>query len=107
MESTDDKIDINKMEIVLNNNVILGIFVIFGLSIILSGFLSYIFSHSIITIVFGMIIGVTIGIMFNYYIIRSKKLIKDVIFEIENERDENEKVHTTMKFWIFIFLVFV
>ena len=95
----DDEIDINKLELVLNKNVILAIFIVFGISIILSGFLSYIFSHSIITIIFGMIIGITIGVMCNYYIISSKKLIKEVKYEIENDEDENEKVHTTMKFW--------
>ena len=99
MGNNNDEINIRNFELVLNNNIILAIFVVFGISIILSGFLSYILSYSLLTIIFGIIIGVTIGIMSNYFIIRSKKLIKEINFEISRfEEDEDKKIHTTMKF---------
>jgi len=91
LSCTDAKVHINK-------RVLLVIMIVTGCSFILSGLLAYIFSHSIITIVCSLIIGTTIGIMINYYVLSSSQIIKNIYLEIPIKTDKREETKTTMKF---------
>ena len=87
---------VEKAEIVLDKRVLLSILIVAGLSIILAGCLAYIFSDSLITMICGIIIGITIEIMVNYFIIVSYNLVKKIDIELSS-KEEVEEIYTIMK----------
>jgi ABC-type transport system involved in multi-copper enzyme maturation permease subunit len=92
----DNKDSLDKVELILNDYIILLVLIVFGVSMIISGLLSYIFSYSIFTIIFSILIGTTIGIMINYFIIRSFKIIKKIRIETLND-EEKKDIYSIMK----------
>ena len=70
-----------------------------GLSISLSVFLTNIFSNSIISILCAILIGATIGVMINYFILTRFKLFKDINISLiqKNNEDELKEFQTIMK----------
>ena len=92
----DRDISVENVEMLLNKRTILTVFIITGLSMILAGCLAYIFSDSLITIFCGLVIGITIGILINYFIIISNKFVKKINIELSCEEEEDD-IHTMMK----------
>ena len=92
----DRNLSVENVEMVINKRTILTILIITGLSMILAGCLAYIFSDSLITIFLSLVIGITIGVLINYFIIISNKFVKKIDIELSCEEDENE-IHTMMK----------
>lgn len=92
----DSDVFIEKAEIVFDKRVLLLIFIVTGLSLILAGCLAYIFSDSLVTILCGIIIGVTVGILINYFIIVSYNIVEKIDIKLSS-RDESEEVYTIMK----------
>ena len=91
----DRNLSVENVEIQLNKRTILTVFIVTGLSIILAGCLAYIFSDSLVTIFFSLVIGITIGILINYFIIISTKFVKKI--DIELSCEEEDDIHTMMK----------
>lgn len=91
-----DGLSVRNVEIVLDKRILILILTVVGISIILSGCLAYIFSASLFTVLFALIIGVTIGVLMNYFILTSYKIIKKVNIELSFKEDA-EDVHTVMK----------
>ena len=90
-------IKVKKVELVLNRGILLSMLFVIGLSIILTGFLAYIFSNSIFTLLCSLIIGTTVGFIINYFIITSDNLVKKVSIELSKEEDETETYSTVMQ----------
>lgn len=82
--------------VVLNKHVLLLMFVVTGISMILAGCLAYIFSDSLFTLVCGIIIGVTIGVLINYFLVISYSPIRKIDIKL-SARDDIEEVYTIMK----------
>jgi len=91
----DRNLSVENVEMLLNKRTILTVFIITGLSIILAGCLAYMFSDSLVTIFFSLVIGITIGILINYFIIISTKFVKKI--DIELSCEEEDDIHTMMK----------
>jgi hypothetical protein len=92
----EDNLSISNIELLINRKILLSILIIIGISIIISGCLAYIFSDSIITILCSLIIGTTIGILSNYFILSTNKIVKIINIEtLENQDLENS--YTMMK----------
>ena len=92
----DSKIFVEKAEVVLNKHVILLIFIVTGLSIVLAGCLAYLFSDSLFTMICGVIIGVTIGVMINYFLVVSYSIVRKIDIKLST-KDDVEEVYTIMK----------
>jgi len=92
----DRNLSVENVEMLLNKRTILTVFIITGLSIILAGCLAYMFSDSLVTIFFSLAIGITIGILINYFIVISNKLVKKIDIELSCEEDGDD-IHTMMK----------
>ena len=92
----DSDLSVRSVEITLDKNILLLILTVVGISIILSGCLAYVFSSSLFTVLFAIIIGVTIGVLMNYFILTSFKIIKKVNIELSSKEDA-EDIHTVMK----------
>ena len=87
---------VRNVELVLDKRILISILIVVGISVILSGYLSYVFSTSIFTVLCALIIGTTIGVLINYFILTSYKIIKKVNIELSlNEKTED--MHTVMK----------
>jgi hypothetical protein len=92
----ENNLSISNIELLINRKILLSILIIIGISIIISGCLAYIFSDSIITILCSLIIGTTIGILSNYFILSTNKIVKIINIEtLENQDLENS--YTMMK----------
>ena len=82
----------------INRRLLLLVFVVFGIGILISGVLCYIFSESVYTIFFSIIIGVTLSIIVNYIVLVSRKIITNVDIEITCKSDEGQdELKTVMK----------
>ena len=77
----EENLQINKIEFELNRKTLMLILVVIGFSIVISGWLSYTFSDSVITVLCSLIIGATIGVLLNYFIISSHEIFKKVNIE--------------------------
>jgi len=97
MKLEESSVSIKEVELILNRKIILLMLIVMGLSIILSGYLSYIFSDSIYTVLCSLIIGVTLGILVNYFILVSNKIIEKINVELCDEDDMEEELQTVMK----------
>ena len=91
-----DGLSVGNVEIVLDKRILILILIVVGVSIILSGCLAYIFSASLFTVLFALIIGVTIGVLMNYFILTSYKIIKKVNIDLSIKEDV-ENINTVMK----------
>ncbi len=92
----DRNLSLENVEILFNKRTILTVFIITGLSVILAGCLAYMFSDSLVTIFFSLVIGITIGILIDYFIIISNKFVKKINVELSCEEEEDD-IHTMMK----------
>ena len=82
----------------INRRLLLLVFVVFSIGILISGVLCYIFSESVYTIFFSIIIGVTLSIIVNYIVLVSRKIITNVDIEITCKSDEGQdELKTVMK----------
>lgn len=90
------ELSVKNVKITLNKRTILAVLIVTGLSIILAGCLAYMFSDSLITIFCGLVIGITIGILINYLIIISNRLVKKVDIKLSCEEEEDD-IFTVMK----------
>jgi len=92
----EENLQINKIEFELNRKTLMLILVVIGLSIVISGWLSYTFSDSVITVLCSLVIGATIGVLLNYFIISSHEIFKKANIETLKKGDTGE-IHTVMK----------
>jgi hypothetical protein len=88
-------IDIKTVNFVLNRRVLLAVLIVSGLSILFGGCLAFVFSDSLFTVFCSLIIGVTIGILVNYLILISHRIVKKVDIQFESEGEE--ELTTIMK----------
>jgi len=88
---------IKQVELILNRKIILLMLIVIGFSIILSGYLAYIFSDSIYTILCSLVIGATLGVLANYFILISNKIVEKIDIELCDEEDIDEELQTVMK----------
>lgn len=96
MKLEESGLSIKEVELVLNRKIILSMLVVMGFSIILSGCLSYIFSDSIYTVLCSLVFGATLGVMINYLILVSNKIVKKINIELYDE-DDTEELQTVMR----------
>jgi hypothetical protein len=82
MIESDNEFLVNKFEIIFNKGIILAVLLVSSFSILFGGCLAFYFSDSIFTIFFSLVIGVTIGVMLNYFLLSSKKLVKKINVEL-------------------------
>jgi len=64
---------------------------------VLSGYLAYIFSDSIYTIFCSLVIGATLWVLANYFILISNKIVEKIDIELCDEDDTDEELQTIMK----------
>jgi len=76
MKIKDVDLSVRNVEMVLDKRILILILIVVGISIILSGCLAYVFSASLFTVLFALIIGVTIGVLINYFILTSFKVYR-------------------------------
>jgi len=88
---------IKQVGLVLNRKIILLMLITMGFSIVLSGYLAYIFSDSIYTIFCSLVIGATLGVLANYFILISNKIVEKIDIELCDEDDTDEELQTIMK----------
>jgi len=91
-----EALSVDSIEVVLNKRVLLLMLIVTGISILLSGCLAYIFSDSLFTIFCGLVIGVTIGVLINYFLVTSRKIVKQISVKLSKNED-TEDIHTVMK----------
>ena len=72
------KNNLNNIKFSINDKILIIVLIINGFSILISVFLTYIFSSSLVTILCGISIGITIGVMINYFILTKYNLIKKI-----------------------------
>ena len=82
---------VKKVDFVLNKKVLLSVLIVAGISGILAGCLAYVFSDSLFTVFCGLIIGITIGILLNYFVLTSYKIIKKIDIKLEHEDEEEPR----------------
>jgi len=97
MKLEESGVSIKEVELILNRKIILTMLIVMGFSIILAGYLSYIFSDSIYTVLCSLIIGVTLGVLVNYFILVSNKIVEKINIELYDEDDMEEELQTVMK----------
>ena len=97
MKLEESGVSIKEVELILNRKIILSMLIVMGFSIILSGYLSYIFSDSIYTVLCSLVIGATLGVMINYLILISNKIVEKINIELYDEDDMEEGLQTVMK----------
>ena len=92
----EEDLSVESLEVVLNKRVLLLMLIVTGISILLSGCLAYIFSDSLFTIFCGLVIGVTIGVLINYFLVTSRKIVKQISVKLSKNED-TEDLCTVMK----------
>ena len=88
--------DIKTVDFVLNRGVLLSVLIVSGVSFLLGGCLAFVFSDSLFTVFCSLIIGVTSGILLNYLILTSRRIVKKIDIELDSEAEE--ELTTVMKF---------
>jgi len=96
MKLEESGISVKEVELVLNRKIILSMLIVMGFSIILSGYLSYVFSDSIYTVLCSLVFGSTLGVLINYLILISNKIVEKVNIELYDEEDM-EELQTVMR----------
>ncbi len=97
MKLEESGVSIKEVELILNRKIILTMLVAMAFSIVLSGYLSYIFSDSIYTVMCSLVIGTTVGVLINYFILVSNKIVEKINVELCDEDDMEEDLQTVMK----------
>ena len=97
MKFEGEDLVVSKIDVELNRKVLLTLFCVTGLSILLSGCLAYLFSDSLFTIFCGLVFGVTLGILINYLIVISNKIVKDIKIEFSTGESAEGELQTMMK----------
>ncbi|HEC95090.1 MAG TPA: hypothetical protein ENI45_03895 [Thermoplasmatales archaeon] len=87
---------VKDVEFSLNLRVILTMLVVTGLCVTLSGVLASVVAASTSAVFCSWVIGMTLAVLFNYWMLSSHRIIKDIKLEISNE-EEGEKIYTVMK----------
>ena len=87
------------IQLSVNDKILIYLLIVNGLSISLSVFLTYIFSNSIVSFLCAILIGVTIVVMINYFILTRFKLFNDINISLihQNIEDELKEFQTVMK----------
>jgi hypothetical protein len=88
--------DIKTVDFVLNRGVLLSVLIVSGVSFLFGGCLAFVFSDSLFTVFCSLIIGVTSGILLNYLILTSRRIVKKIDIELDSEAEE--ELTTVMKF---------
>ncbi len=97
MKFEEEDLVVSKIDVELNKKVLLTLFCVTGLSILLSGCLAYLFSDSLFTIFCGLVFGVTLGVLINYLIIVTNKIVKDIKIEFSTSGTAEDELQTVMK----------
>ena len=88
-----------KYRFLINEKIMIYFLFLNGIIIISSSLFIYLFSSSIISFICSVIISVTIGFLFNYFIVSKINIIRkkqtDILYN--NNFNENEKYQTIMK----------
>ncbi|MBN2066426.1 MAG: hypothetical protein JW771_06425 [Candidatus Thermoplasmatota archaeon] len=93
----EGELSVESLEVVLNKRLLLAIFIVTGISIILAGCLVYLFSDALVTVFCSLVIGATIGVMVNYFLIVSKSVVKTISVELTKTQESTEELQTIMK----------
>lgn len=96
MQIEDKEVLVEDVEVFLNKRLLLSVMLMSALTFILAGFLGYIFSKTLLTFLLGIIIALTFGIMINYILIVSSKMITRVDVNLRLE-ETNEELGSVMK----------
>lgn len=96
MEIEDKEVLVDNVEVFLNKKLMLTIMIMSAFSVILAGFLSYVFSDSIWTLLLSLIFAITLGLLINYFLIISSKIITSVDVNLKLE-EKSEDLHSVMK----------
>ena len=97
MKFEEGDLVVSKIDVELNKKVLLTLFCVTGLSVLLSGCLAYLFSDSFFTIFCSLVFGVTLGVLINYFVIVSHKIVKDIKIEFSSNEDAKDELQTVMK----------
>jgi hypothetical protein len=92
----NNALSVKDVKFIINKKLIMAALVITALSFILAGCLAYYFSNSIYSVFWSLLFGVTLGVMINYFILTSFKIIKKIDIEVDSEYEEEPL--TIMKF---------
>ncbi len=93
----EGELSVESLEVVLNKRLLLVIFIVTGISIVLAGCLAYLFSDALFTVFCSLVIGATIGIMINYFLIVSGSVVKNISVELTKTQEPTEGLQTIMK----------
>jgi hypothetical protein len=96
MEIEGKEVSVENVEVFLNKKLMLTIMVVAGLSVILAGFLSFVFSDSLWTLLLSLVFAITLGLLINYFLIVSSKIITRVDVNLKLE-EKSEDLHSVMK----------
>ena len=84
----DRELTVKEVKFVINKKVILSALIVAAFSAILAGCLAYIYSDSVYTLFWSLVFGITLGVLINYFILTSYKIIKKIDIELESEDEE-------------------
>lgn len=96
MQIEDKEVLVENVEVFLNKKLLLTVMIVSALSVILAGFLSYVFSDSIWTLLLSLIFAITLGLLINYFLVVSSKIITRVDVNLKLE-EKSEDLHSVMK----------
>ncbi len=96
MEIEGKEVSVKDVEVFLNKKLMLTIMVVSGLSVILAGFLSFVFSDSLWSLLLSLVFAITLGLLINYFLIVSSKVITRVDVNLKLE-EKSEDLHSVMK----------
>ena len=97
MKFEEEDLIVSKINVELNKKVIFALFFVTGISVLLSGCLAYLFSDSLFTIFCSLVFGITLGILINYLIVISNKIVKDIDVDFAIEKSPEDGLQTVMK----------
>ncbi|HEC82234.1 MAG TPA: hypothetical protein ENI42_07440 [Thermoplasmatales archaeon] len=87
---------VRDVELTLNPRVVLTLLIVSGGCVVFSGVLASAVAASTYAVFCSWVVGVTAAVTFNYWILSSHRIIKDIKLEVSNQ-DEGEKVYTVMR----------
>lgn len=87
---------IKDVEITFNTRVFMEMLIFSGVILLIAIIFSYLLCKSFIAMICSWVLWITLLIVFNYLMILTHKIIKDIKIELSEEGEE-EKVYTVMK----------
>ncbi len=93
----EGELSVESLEVVLNKRLLLALFSVTGFSIIVAGCLAYLFSDALVTVFCALVIGATLGVLINYFLIVSGKIVKAISVELTKTKEPAEELQTIMK----------